>query len=309
MALFLGWTFERDIASWVIESTWVRRIKTFESPVLREGDAYWLALPQGKLERLVGVTTIIDRALVVDDPDTLLMRKLQRRRAREQEKNLYGKRRRKRTGARKIPLAVSPQSPLEALKGRELGNLVHRQLLDVLTSQTYEQFRDRPGNSLGIHPYVPRVIKYLLKLGVRPFLAEFRVHDLRIQCATQIDMLAVDAVGRIAFIELKTGYSGGRYNEEHKGETWINPALARHGTAFLCTPRNKAIVQVLLGAEMCIRELQIPRNMTRYIVLRIDKEGHSRSCFTSKDYAVIQQEVYASLENIVAHLDKRMLGR
>lgn len=285
MACFFGWRYTEDFDRWVRDPRALRRVWAYNSPVHSEGKGYRL-IYNGRFLPMIGLTTLMGSGMIATDPAAARIRKQQRKDRWYHNKAIYGtghgrstdgtglkkqqQRPRKKTTATSKLLETSP---LRFLTGQARGSLVHRQMVDVLFCTSMEEFHHRPGNQMGLHPYVPRLIALMLERHVRPLKAEYRIHSFELGCATQVDVVGVDRDGCITFVEIKTGYSEGAFDKERGGDIWIIPGLDAKRDSFPCTDRNKAIVQLVLGAEMCIRELGLDRQFVRYMLLRIDDMG------------------------------------
>lgn len=162
---------------------------------------------------------------------------------------------------------IARRHTMDGLRGAVRGSYIHQQIeAAVMLDRAAFQRKYREG----MNPWAHNLMGDILKRGMRPFRAEFVVYDLTIGCATQIDLVAVDPAGTLVFIENKTGYGGGAWTRAEPDVYWTTPALARLPN-FPCTPRNKAIVQITLGAIMAAKMLSLPMNAYRLAVMRIDE--------------------------------------
>ncbi len=163
----------------------------------------------------------------------------------------------KRAEARdKADLALLP-GPLRSQMGHERGTMIHAQM-DALINMDPETFLHI--HRYGAHPWAVASLKTMvLGKGWLPLRAEFPVADLELGMATRIDMVACTGAGRIVVIEYKTGYAGGKFDREDRNE-WSSPVLRRLAEVGVwpCTPRNRAIIQCMLGADMLRRMWRIP---------------------------------------------------
>lgn len=298
MALFFGWCHQ-DMVDWVEDPRALEALKRYTSPVLKEQYGYKIMVGRQRV-RLIGLTTIMKHAMVREDKDVAQFRAAYRRQQRMVERQQgTGRRRRGKTTASQLQVK---SSPLAEITGSELGTLVHRQVLDVLTCSTAEQFRGRPGNQWGLHPFVPRIIHLLLKSGIRPVHSDYRIHDTTLKCATEIDIVGVNAQGGIVFIEIKTGSSDGAWTTEKGGEIWFAAPLHRRRITFPCTPKNKAIVQVLMGGEMCMRRFGLPVDTVTFVVLRIGYDGHSLKIFRPGYKDDLRLELYDYMQQVARQI-------
>jgi hypothetical protein len=280
MTLFFNWTFDEAFRQWVKDPSPITRVHLHRSPILREGLGYVWA---ERRQRLMGLTTVIDDVMITYDAQVAQLQKEERRRLFKADRksprggggggSRHVMRRRKN----------QPKTAFDTLSGAERGTLVHRQIVEVLFCPSADFFKNMPGNHLGMHPYVPRIMHLLLsyenrvlfpgRYGIRPLVANFRTYSPEFGIATEIDLMGVDQTGSVVFVELKTGYGAGRFERAMDGGLWTLPALNKLTRSFPLTPCNKAIIQIVLGGEMCIRELDLPRTMVRYVLLRVDDEG------------------------------------
>ena len=281
MTVFFGWHVPGDFLSWTRPHQDLFKILwEHVSPVMKEGKGYCVVLSakhgttygQSAI-RLLGLTKLMDLCMIGSDREVAKIRKRRRKAFRRAHPKGGGGR----TVAEKRSLAATPvsaePSPYDHLTGAEVGVLVHRQVMEAVACASIGDFKQMPGNKLGMHGYVPRIVALLMARGIRPFAAEYRTYNLELRCATQIDLIGLTGDGDIVFIELKTGYSKGAWRKQADDEIWTLPCLPNNNDLFPCTPLTKAMVQLILGAEMCIREHHLDRNRVRYLILRIDPWG------------------------------------
>ena len=145
------------------------------------------------------------------------------------------------------------------------GSLVHRQIAAVLEQHA----QPTPQLCATLHPYAKAAIQAILARGWCPVACEYPVYDPELNMTTRIDMVAVRSDGVLVFIELKTGYSDGRFTHD-TGNTWRGAALKAIATEFPCNERNRAVVQVVLGAAMAIKMLDLPQKKVAAAVIRVD---------------------------------------
>lgn len=273
-------SYQRDIAEWVRTDRWLALVQAHQSPVAKEGGVFRLfsqdpAAPAA-LQRsynLAGVTRLMADYVYRESgkrarPASSRGGKAGRAQ-RGMRKSQYGED----TGGLGRPSAPefagagkSDGHTMLRLTGPMRGTLVHRQIEDSVLHDN-ENFLRR--HAQGMHPWARSLMKCLLKRGMRPFRAEFTVHDADMGAATQIDLLAVDQTGRLVFIENKTGYGGGDWMCVAEGTAWRLDVLTALGASFPCNPRNRAVVQATLGALMAVRMLRLPEEAFAVLVLRV----------------------------------------
>jgi hypothetical protein len=164
--------------------------------------------------------------------------------------------------------ARAPQgrrSPLQRMPGFMQGSLVHRQIAQVLEQHA----KPTPQLCATLHPYAKATIQAVLARDWMPVACEYPVFDPALNTTTRIDMVAVREDGVLVFIELKTGYSDGRFTSA-SGDEWRGAKLSAISDQFPCNERNRAVVQVVLGAAMAIKMLDLPQSKVAAAVIRVD---------------------------------------
>ena len=161
----------------------------------------------------------------------------------------------------------------EATRGLLRGSIVHQQIEDlVLLDPTL--FRRK--YKQGVHSWSFNALRALVDPEQqhhtelpenRPFLAELGVAALELGIATRIDLVSAAKDGRILWVEVKAGYDS---PEEWEGATgWMRGVL--HGV-LANSAKNRAIVQVIVGALMAVRSRGI-RGSFECWVLHVCSKG------------------------------------
>ena len=291
----MNYDFDRDFVRWVDDPEMLNRLYAYRSPVMREGRAYVIpsATHPGQTEKKTGITTVMK--LHIYKAGAHSRDRMRQRTGRGQQRGNTRPAVVHRWLAFNAPLRAGQRPAILLLKGAERGTMVHRQIMEIVFGASMEAVLRLPGNRLGIHPYARMVLTHLInEMGLRPFLSEFRIHDAVIDCATQIDLVAIDKTGRIVFIELKTGYSEGRFLRDC-GDSWRIRALADVSATFPCNERNKAVVQIVGGAVMAARKLRIPGTAFSTCVLRVDDYGVYAEIVEPRFMNWLADVLYASL--------------
>lgn len=295
--------FERDIVGWVQDARHLRLMQAYRSPVIQAGATFCMATAAPApglgpvMRNLKGVTTLM-RDLIVDDParDPGAARATRgrswlrapratgeraattRKRSREQWGHTIDTAAFPRPEFSRATAGVAGLAPMLGLRGPGRGTLIHTQIEDSVLHDA-EHFARRHAH--GMHPWARSLLGALLQRGLRPFKAEFIVHDADMRCATRIDLVAVDRTGRLHFIENKTGYANGKWHDvrgaaqaarEGTGARW-RPDYLNALAFFPCTARNQAAVQAVLGARMAARMLRLPPETYSVAVARVSDDG------------------------------------
>ncbi len=268
-------SFERDICAWVRDRRALDTLMAFQSRVINTGGLYtYMPLnPAHRTYSLKGLTRLMADILVaVDDADEAPGPRKKKRRARGAGLSADEVRRRRVRAATEPQFEVGPvrsvprRHVMDGLRGAVRGSRIHQEIEATVMLDAGSFARRYPE---GINPWSRNLMEDIMKRGMRPFRAEFIVYDRAIGCATQIDLVAVDRDGTLVFIENKTGYGNGAWTKSG-GAYWMTPALSRMPN-FACTPRNKAIVQITLGAIMAAKMLGLRVGTYRLAVMRIDE--------------------------------------
>ncbi len=164
---------------------------------------------------------------------------------------------------------IAIRGPLGALTGAERGTLVHRQVEDMVN---LDRLSFRRAHRQGEHPWARDVHEAMVSgYHWRPVRAEFTVYSLRLNVATNIDLILTDRRGNIIVVELKTGYAAGAFDTNADNRAW-SPAFLREA-GVPKTPFGDALVQVVLGAELLRRRWRIPLSKLKLFVVRVDGGG------------------------------------
>jgi len=156
-----------------------------------------------------------------------------------------------------------PVSAQTAARGMLRGNIVHSQI-QALVSLDSERFHRK--YTSGAHPWSYDALNALLDRGIRPLASEVGIADLAIGKATSIDLIGVRENGRLAFIEWKTGYEGEAWT---KATHWMRGPLRG---VLEDSAKNRAVVQVVLGALMARRSRGLIGNFECWVV-HISSQG------------------------------------
>lgn len=322
----MNWNYHTHFERWVKHKTWLSKIYDYRSPIIHEDGSYQVQDPRtGELVVMMGITDLISFYIVTKEPLPLSdhdgFKTLPGRRRskvkKEPSSSNRGMYNSKKThisiqaivlpGVGRVDV-VTPNGrprkelpPVLQLRGAKRGTLVHRQIEDFVYCESLEAMRRKPANHIGIHYFAPLLLLRMVALRTRPLLSEFRTHDASIGCATKVDTIGIDEYGRLVFFENKTGYSNGKFTKLSR-ERWLCPALAERAARFPCTPRNKAVVQVVLGAAMTMRMLNIPAHMIRAIVLRVDEYGVCDEEVNADFFRALTIILYEYLTPIVANV-------
>jgi hypothetical protein len=285
-------SFDVDILGWVRDKTGVTTLMAKEPRVINASGRYVYvpARPGSQPYSLKGVTRVMDEVLCATDEEEsdsaehahrfptagqLAPRKRPppRRRARKATASSDPVRQRRRIHAATAPefdagpvRGVGRRHTMDGLRGAVRGSYIHQQIeaAVMLDAGSFaRKYRE------GMNPWAHHLMADIIARGMRPFRAEFVVYDLHIGCATQIDLVAVDKDGTLVFIENKTGYGNGVWARPTDAY-WVTPTLSRL-PSFPCTPRNKAVVQITLGAIMAAKMLGLSMKAYRLAVMRIDE--------------------------------------
>lgn len=139
------------------------------------------------------------------------------------------------------------------------GSQVHRELREFVTLDA-ERFARQHG---ALHPYSRRVLRVLVdEMRWHPFLPEKDIADELLGIGTSVDMILVDAQGRLVLIEVKTGYRD--YFEQADGQ--MRGAVVALKNNVL----NQATMQVAVAALILQRRYALPAEAMRLYVLRVD---------------------------------------
>lgn len=276
-------TYE-DILAWVRDPQWVQALVAHDSPVINTGGLYTYVSPPpprgtGRTRTLRGLTRVMAEDLLtpVDTGERGSGRG--RGRGRGRGKGRGGARGSDGLRVQRLRAATAPDlsarptagiarrsSTMDGLRGAVRGSYIHAQIEAVVMLDATSFARKYRH---GMNAWARHLMQDLLRRELHPFKAEFVVYDLLLRCATQIDLVAVDAAGVLVFIENKTGYANGKWTEASDA-LWRTPVLANRRD-FPPTPRNRAVVQITLGALMAARMLRLPAAAWRAAVMRIDE--------------------------------------
>lgn len=128
--------------------------------------------------------------------------------------------------------------------GQEVGKKVHDQLEDIILQLESINVQHLLSNPL-LHPYVPRIIALIGKMGWQAVATEYLVYEREVKLATKIDLVCrrVDYPSTLILVELKIGYPSVSWN---LGNAQIYPFEE------LCpnSPFHQACLQLMMGAEM-----------------------------------------------------------
>ena len=243
-------SYERDIRPWVTHRRWLRRVRNYKSPVACEGRSYELYVEgDPKAKRLKGVTSLLRDYLV--SPELRKPSKIQKHVA---------------SLARQAAQVHMPtrRTKQDRLSGYARGSRIHRQLQDYVMLDEAHFRRVHPE---GMHPMATALLQAFLGIDWRPFAAEFLVHDARLRAGTCIDELLVAKDGTIIFTEVKSGYDG--IFETDETQFW-RPGSPFAGRRWPCTPKNRAIVQLMLGVVWAAQNLALPQDAYRAVVVHVD---------------------------------------
>lgn len=160
---------------------------------------------------------------------------------------------------------AAPKSAQEAASGWARGNIVHRQVQELVQLDSVA-FRRR--NCDGAHPWAERVCRALLDtMKWRPLATEFLVGDIGLGMGTEIDGVWAAQDGTLHFIELKTGYAS--------AAEWTGGTARMHGALsplLADTALNRAIVQIIAGTVMAIETLGLRARFACWVV-RVNDTG------------------------------------
>lgn len=152
--------------------------------------------------------------------------------------------------------------------GSRRGTEVHHQL-GLAVRYGLAAFRSRVGGD-GVHKFTESILHALAQKGWRLVRSEYIAYDAALGISAHVDLVAVDESGRLIFIEIKTGYAGGKFERLTNRQIWTIPPF--HGRIdFPCTVRNKAVVQIGLGAMMAAKRLRLPPEAYRAVVMQIEE--------------------------------------
>ena len=262
-------SFERDVWNWVRDKRWLRRVCTYVSPVLKEGSIYQLH-EDDKIVYLKGLTTLMKEALWADGAP----------KHSAAEKHVVQLHRQTAARTRITPMELKGRHA--KLTGVVRGMYIHRQIENYVRL-TEEEFKNEYPE--GMHPWAALLLREMLALNWRPFKAEFKVHDKEMGVGYSIDLMAVTQDGIILEIETKTGHSGGLFHTDTSWQ-WL-PDSPFAGRGWPCTPRNRAIVQQLIGGTMAANNLRLPAEAYRLLVAHVD---NMRVAFTEVTHELLVAE-------------------
>ncbi len=130
--------------------------------------------------------------------------------------------------------------------GVKRGRDVHNEVCDFVTMLDDRFHAAHPL----VDPITKRVVCKLGKLGLLGIAAEFRVYDRDLGVGTAIDLLCLDAEGRLVAIELKTGYNDGVFvRPRSSNESRMRDVFAHVPDTVL----NRARFQLALGVLLLER--------------------------------------------------------
>ena len=206
-----------------------------------------------------------DKWILLDGVTGVMKREIWKRGTKSQRKLAAS---RKPAARRPATAPAKRRDPLQRMPGFMQGSLVHRQIAAVLEQHA----QPTPQLCATLHPYAKAAIQAVLARNWVPVACEYPVFDPQLNMTTRVDMVAVRQDGVLVFIELKTGYSDGRFTLA-TGDEWRGTALRAIADQFPCNERNRAVVQVTLGAAMAVKMLDLPQKKIAAAVLRVDASG------------------------------------
>lgn len=243
---------EAGILEWVERKDWLLRLLNtpfdpllhFRSGMCYIGDA---AMP--------GITTIMEHTMFKKGP-----RKEASAKRSARVGNLVHKPRARRD--------VANERSGDTAAGIVQGNRVHHEL-SLATQYGVDNYKAHTDDGT-VHPYTERVIQIIVANDWRLVRSEYIACDKLIGFSSFIDLIAVDKKGRLIFIELKTGYSGGQFERVTNRYVWhIHPFRDR--VEFPCTMRNRAVIQIGMGAMMAAKHLGLPLKSFLAHVLQVEQ--------------------------------------
>ncbi len=161
-----------------------------------------------------------------------------------------------------VPPLIHGSHTLSRVTGRSRGTIVHEQL-DAWIKLGPKSFRLLHPNK---HPYVTKVLEAISARRWKPFSGEFPVYNKARGIGTELDTILSDREGNIVAVELKTGYRDGIFDNED-GHAWKVDFLEPF---VRCTPFGRAVVQLILSAELLRVRWSIPREKIRLCIIRVD---------------------------------------
>lgn len=246
-------SFERDVWNWVADKHWLRCLCIYVSPVVWEGSNAQLHEEGQPVMHLRGLTTLMKTALWEESSASLS----------PAEKHMVQLHRQ--TAARTRVVSMPLKGVHKKLTGYMRGRYIHRQIENYVRLTVDEFNKEYPEQ---MHPWATLLIASMLERDWRPCRAEYKVYDKEMRTGHMIDIVAVDAKGRLLFIEVKTGYSGGIFVSDISHRWLPDTPFANRG--WPCTPKNRAIVQIMLGATMAASNLNLPVGSYRVYVAHVD---------------------------------------
>jgi hypothetical protein len=244
--------YERDIKEWVRDATWVERVRTTPPRVASEGGGYVMRTDNGtKMVMLRGLTRLMADHLLAEPLGPRVPQDPAVRHA--QELARAEKRRRQ-----------APATMQAKLYGFMKGSRIHRQVEDYTLLDEGSFRRKYPD---GMHPDAMALLRGIIGQGWRPMCAEYVCYHAKARMATRLDLICVDRAGRLVFLEVKTGYGFGAFDND-TAKTWV---VGCPLGAVPATPRNQALVQLALGVAMCADNLSLPAEAYCAYVAHIDQ--------------------------------------
>jgi hypothetical protein len=147
----------------------------------------------------------------------------------------------------------------DAIKGMDLGRLIHRQIEDMVLMNAASFHRKYPQ---GAHPWATQVLNAItMTFGWKFVKSELIVANEDLGMATQIDITCVDQDGVLHFLELKTGYDTREEWQVEHG--WMHSTL--HGI-LKNSGQNRAIVQSIASADMAVKGHQLACRFACWVV-------------------------------------------
>jgi hypothetical protein len=166
-------------------------------------------------------------------------------------------------------LFKAPRRGLDAARGRVRGTLVHAQVRDLCFLDREHYHRTHPE---GAHPWSLQLLDTVTRQGWTPLAAEFIVYNAALRIGTAVDMVAVDKQGTLIFLEFKTGYAGDAWCVSSGPMRGALGAAPPSRVAMADTARNRAMIQVMLGALLAVHGHQVDGRIECW-VLRVDDAG------------------------------------
>ena len=237
---------------------WVAQLLTHVSPVVCEGSLYELHRPGVKKpEKLMGITSAMKQFLYDGDRAGWPQRtSMQRHIA------TLNKQARTRT---KVPSLLGASD----LRGFMRGSRVHRQIDDFTLLDVASFNRKYPG---GLEPLAKALLLAIHENKWWLVKTEVCCYNERGRLATRIDIVCVDEMGILVFLELKTGYADGAFFQPESRISWRSRSPLA-GRNLPITPFMLAQVQHAVGVGMLVDNTSLPSRAYRSYIAHVDEVG------------------------------------